>query len=67
MSLASDLGDVEIVNAHWRYDHELDPFNPTKVCVLLCSDHVFVRAVAVRRAVSGRRREEGEGEEQESK
>ncbi|XP_059098768.1 pancreatic lipase-related protein 2-like isoform X1 [Tigriopus californicus] len=47
MSFPQDLGDVRIVNLHWEYDHELDPLNLTKVCVLLCSDHIYVRNITV--------------------
>ena len=36
-----DLGDVEIVQVHWLYDHEVDPFDLGKICLLLCSDRLF--------------------------
>jgi hypothetical protein len=48
LSFPEDLGDVNIVSLYWKYDHDLDPLNLTKVCVLLCSDHVYVRSASVR-------------------
>ncbi len=44
-----DLGRVDIANVRWEYDHELNPLNFAKVCVLLCSDAVYVDNVAIKR------------------
>ena len=43
-----DLGNVKLVNVEWSYDHDIDPLDPLKVCVLLiCSDSVYVQNLAV--------------------
>lgn len=50
LSFTRDLGDINIVSITWTYDHEIDPLNLTKVCFLLCSDHLYVRSVTVQGA-----------------
>ena len=47
VGLGQDLGAVDIANLRWDYDHDIDPLDLTKVCVLLCSDHVHVQSVTV--------------------
>ena len=42
-----DLGDVEIVQVHWLYDHEVDPFDLGKICLLFCSDRLFTDRLVV--------------------
>ena len=41
ISVERNLGEVEIVQVHWLYDHEVDPFDLTKICFLFCSDRLF--------------------------
>ena len=54
LSAPSDLGEVNIVNLSWEYDHDLDPLDLTKFCLIpiLCSDHLFVQKVMVRKIQS---------------
>jgi len=47
LPLDSDLGLVDIVNLRWDYDHEIDPLDLAKVCVLLCTDTVNVQNLTV--------------------
>ena len=42
-----DLGDVEIVQVHWLYDHEVDPFDLGKICLLFCSDRLYTDRLIV--------------------
>jgi len=41
ISVERNLGEVEIVQVHWLYDHEVDPFDLTKICFLFCSDRLY--------------------------
>ena len=48
MAFSRQLGTVRLVNVEWRYDHEIDPLDPLKVCVLLlCSDAIYMESLAV--------------------
>ena len=51
MGLPHDLGDIKIANLYWQYDHELDPLNLIKVCVLLCSDHLYVESITIAKLI----------------
>ena len=42
-----DLGEVEIVQVHWLYDHEVDPFDLGKICLLFCSDRLYTDKLVV--------------------
>lgn len=48
LGFSRDLGTVNLVNVFWSYDHDIDPLDPLKVCVLLiCSDSIYVQNLAV--------------------
>ena len=48
MAFSRQLGTVRLVNVEWHYDHEIDPLDPLKVCVLLlCSDAIYMESLAV--------------------
>ena len=38
---------MDIVNLRWDYDHEIDPLDLAKVCVLLCTDTVNVQNLTI--------------------
>ena len=41
------LRSVDIANLKWDYDHQIDPLDLAKVCVLLCTDQVNVRNLTI--------------------
>lgn len=43
----TSLGQVNLINLWWEYDHNLDPLDLTKVCLLLCSDKLYLENIAV--------------------
>ena len=47
ISVERDLGEVEIVQVHWLYDHEVDPFDLGKICLLFCSDRLYTDRLIV--------------------
>ena len=47
ISAERDLGEVEIVQVHWLYDHEVDPFDLGKICLLFCSDRLYTDRLIV--------------------
>ncbi|XP_071744357.1 uncharacterized protein [Lepeophtheirus salmonis] len=47
ISTNSDLGNVNLVHIEWNYDHDINPLDLGKVCVLLCSDKIYLRSVSV--------------------
>ena len=47
------MGTVRLVNVEWRYDHDIDPLDPLKVCVLLlCSDAIYMESLAINSVIS---------------
>ena len=55
LEVEKDLGVVGIVNLHWTYDHEINPLDWTKVCVLLCSDALYLNGAVIKRFHSEQR------------
>ena len=47
ISVERNLGEVEIVQVHWLYDHEVDPFDLGKICLLFCSDRLYTDRLIV--------------------
>ena len=47
ISVERNLGEVEIVQVHWLYDHEVDPFDLGKICLLFCSDRLYTDKLVV--------------------
>ena len=47
LSFSKDLGHINLVNFEWVYDHDIDPLDPFKVCVFLCSDKIHLQNVAI--------------------
>ena len=47
LSFSKDLGYIKLINFEWVYDHDIDPLDPFKVCVLLCSDKIHLQNVAM--------------------
>ena len=48
LGFSRNLGTVRLVNVEWRYDHDIDPLDPLKVCVLLlCSDAIYMESLAI--------------------
>ena len=44
---------MHLVNVEWRYDHDIDPLDPLKVCVLLlCSDAIYMESLAINSVIS---------------
>ena len=48
LAFSRNLGRVELVNLEWKYDHTIDPLDLMKVCVLMCSDDVYLKNVTVK-------------------
>jgi len=38
---------VNIVHLYWEYDHDVDPFDLGKICILFCSDDLYTAKLAV--------------------
>ena len=48
LAFSRHLGTVRLVNFQWRYDHDIDPLDPLKVCVLLlCSDAIYMESLTI--------------------
>ena len=47
LSFSKDLGHINLINFEWLYDHDIDPLDPFKVCVFLCSDKIHLQNVAI--------------------
>ena len=47
LSFSNDLGHINLINLQWLYDHDINPLDPFKVCVLLCSDKIHLQNVAI--------------------
>ena len=47
LSFSNDLGYINLINLEWLYDHDINPLDPFKVCVLLCSDKIHLQNVAI--------------------
>lgn len=45
ITASADIGYLYIVELDWNYDHDINPLDIGKVCVLLCSDKIFVKNV----------------------
>jgi len=43
----SALGRVNIVHLYWEYDHDVDPFDLGKICILFCSDSFYAGSLSV--------------------
>ena len=53
LAFSRQLGTVHLVNVEWRYDHDIDPLDPLKVCVLLlCSDAIYMESLAINSVIS---------------
>ena len=53
LAFSRHLGTVRLVNVEWQYDHDIDPLDPLKVCVLLlCTDSIHVQTLAVSSLIS---------------
>jgi len=35
------------VHLHWEYDHDVDPFDLGKICILFCSDSFYIARLSV--------------------
>ena len=47
LAFSRNLGSVRLVNVEWRYDHDIDPLDPLKVCVLfVCSDAIYMESLS---------------------
>ena len=47
MAFSRNLGFVDLCSLEWRYDHDIDPLDLMKVCVLMCADDLFIRSVRI--------------------
>ena len=47
LSFSNDLGHITLANLEWLYDHDINPLDPFKVCVLLCSDKIHLQNVII--------------------
>ena len=47
MAFSRNLGFVDLCSLEWRYDHDIDPLDLMKVCVLMCADDLFIRSVSI--------------------
>jgi hypothetical protein len=32
---------------YWEYDHQVDPFDLKKICLIFCTDSLYVDSIAV--------------------
>ena len=48
------ITQVSIVHVFWEYDHQVDPFDLKKICLLFCSDSLYVESSAVTSVVLDR-------------
>ena len=47
ISLDKDLGRVAIAHLYWQYDHDVDPFDLGKICLLFCSDRLYTAKLVI--------------------
>ena len=47
LSFSQNLGHVNLINFEWIYDHDINPLDLLKVCVLLCSDKIHLQNMAI--------------------
>ena len=47
ISLDKDLGRVAIAHLYWQYDHDVDPFDLAKICLLFCSDRLYTAKLVI--------------------
>ena len=38
---------VSIAEVFWKYDHEIDPFDLGKICLVFCSDSLYLDSIAI--------------------
>ena len=38
---------MNIVHLYWEYDHDVDPFDLGKICILFCSDSFYAGSLSV--------------------
>jgi hypothetical protein len=50
LSFSRNLGRVDLSSLDWTYDHNIDPLDLLKVCVLMCSDDLYLKNVSIRSA-----------------
>ena len=38
---------MSIAEIYWEYDHDLDPFDLQKMCLLFCTDTLYISSIAI--------------------
>jgi len=47
VSLSKNIGLVSIGEVFWKYDHEIDPFDLGKMCLVFCSDSLYLENLTI--------------------